>query len=87
MRAHSLYCTLLILGLTTIGCAANVDEPVQQIPDPPPQREPAAQPFGGDLRVGITDPIMRAILEQNNDGAGDLPPRQEAILSPLPPGE
>jgi hypothetical protein len=71
-----------VLGFVMMGCATNVDEPVDQIPDPPPQREAPAQTFGGDLRIGVTDPVMQAIVDQNNNGVGALPAKQLAVELP-----
>jgi hypothetical protein len=74
--------TLLILGFFTMGCAANVDEPVQQLPEPAPQQEPAPVPFGGEIR--FMDPVMQAIINQANEGNfGALPARQLPYEKPL----
>ncbi len=86
MRAHT-YFTLL-LGLTLIGgCAANVDEPVDQIPEPPPAAAPPPQEHGGELR--FIDPVMQAIINQANEGiGGPLPPKQVPfVLTPPEPGK
>jgi len=77
----------VVLGFTMMGCATNVYEDVQQIPDPAPQREAPAQTFGGDLRIGVTDPVMQAMVDQANSGVGDVPARQIAVQSPIPSGK
>lgn len=76
-----------VLGFVMMGCATNVDEDVQQIPEPAPQREAPAQTFGGDLRIGVTDPVMQAIINQNNEGVGGVPAKQLAILPAVPSAE
>lgn len=71
-----------VMGLTMVGCAANVDQPVQQLPEPPHQPEAPVQTFGGDLHMGLTDPVMQALIDQTNSGFGDLPPKQLAVQLP-----
>jgi hypothetical protein len=79
---------LVTVAFTMMGCAANVDEPVDQLPGPGAQREPPAQQFGGDLRIGLLDPVMQAILNQNNQGPGPLPGKQLAVdYSPPDPAK
>lgn len=71
------------LGLSMfVGCAANVDEPVEQLPDPAPQREAPVRPFSGEVKRGISDPVMAALIDDTNNGPGDLPPRQLAVQLP-----
>lgn len=74
---------VVALGLSMmVGCAANVDEPVDQLPDPAPQREAPATTFSGEVRRGVSDPVMAALVDDANNGPGDLPPRQLAVQMP-----
>jgi hypothetical protein len=74
--------TLVAVAMTMMGCAANVDEDVEQIADPAPQREAPATTFSGDLRGAINDPIMQALIDDNQSGVGALPPKQLAVQIP-----
>lgn len=73
-----------VLGMSmVVGCAANVDEPVQQLPDPGPQRETPVQTFSDQVRPGVSDPVMAALVDDSNNGPGDdLPPKQLAVQMP-----
>ncbi len=87
MRAHTFFFTTLVLATTlTAGCAANVDEPVTQVPEPTPAAEPPPELHGGELR--IIDPVMQAIIEMNNGThLGGDPPRQAPFeIGPQDPG-
>jgi hypothetical protein len=73
--------TLLLLAVTTVGCAANVEEPVEQIPDPAPQQAPPAAPFGAEVR--FIDPVMQALIEEAKNGIVEVPGREKPYYKPL----
>jgi hypothetical protein len=67
MRVRGFY-TLLFLGcFTALGCAADVDDPVDQIAEPAPAKDPPPVPFGGERR--FYDPLMAELVKEAN---GDL---------------
>jgi hypothetical protein len=71
----------LILGLGAMGCAANVDEPVDQLPEPTEQRAPPPTPFGAEVR--FIDPLMQALIDEARNGVGEIPGREKPYYDPL----
>ena len=64
-------------GMSLMGCATGVDDPVPQAPVPEAQKDPPAVALSGQLR----DPQQQLISGiEINDGAGSVPAHQ------APPG-
>lgn len=74
---RSVIAIVLGVGMSLMGCAAGVDDPVPQAPAPEEQRDPPSQSLSGELR----DPQQQLIsgIEINN-GFGSVPAHQ------TPPG-
>lgn len=71
------FAIVLGAGMSLMGCATGVDDPVPQAPAPEAQKDPPAVTLSGELR----DPQQQILsgIEINN-GFGDVPAHQ------VPPG-
>lgn len=75
--SRAIFAMMLGAGMSLMGCATGVDDPVPQAPSPEEQRDPPSVALSGDLR----DPQQQLIsgIEINN-GYGNVPAKQ------VPPG-
>jgi hypothetical protein len=80
---RALFALALGLGMSLMGCATGVDDPVPPAPAPEPQRDPPTQTLSGVLR----DPqqLLLSGIEAKK-GLGNLP-AQQLPPSPLPTPE
>ncbi len=53
-----------VVGLSMMGCAADVEDPVLPIPAPEPQRQPPQETLSGELRTPQLQQI--ANIDNNN---------------------
>jgi hypothetical protein len=68
---------VLGVGMSVMGCATGVDDPVPQAPAPEEQRDPPSVALAGQLR----DPQQQLLSGiEINDGFGNVPAHQ------APPG-
>ena len=74
---RAIFAMVLGAGISLMGCATGVDDPVPQAPAPEEQRDPPTVALSGELR----DPQQQLIsgIEINN-GFGKVPAHQ------VPPG-
>lgn len=70
-----------VVGLTLMGCATDVEDPVPPAPAPEEQKDPPKQALSGQLR----DPQMQLIsgLEVNR-GLANVPPERVPANPPIP---
>ena len=80
---RALFAMALGLGMSLMGCATGVDDPVPQAPAPEEQRDPPSQALSGELR----DPqqLLLSGIEINK-GFNDVPVKQ-VHPGPLPTPE
>jgi len=81
---RALFAMALGLGMSLMGCATDVDDPLAPEPAPQEQRDPPKQALTGALR----DPQQQLLggLEIDN-GLSDVPPKQQVLPGPLPTPE
>jgi hypothetical protein len=69
------------VGLTMMGCATDVDDPVVPAPAPEEQRDPPKQALSGQLR----DPQQQLLSEiELNRGLAAVPPERVPTSPPIP---
>jgi hypothetical protein len=74
---RAIFAMVIGVGMSVMGCATSVDDPVPQAPAPEAQREPPAVALSGELR----DPQQQLISGiEINKGFGNVPVHQ------VPPG-
>jgi hypothetical protein len=79
---RSLLVIVVGLGLTLVGCAADVNDPIP----PPPAVEPQRAPPSLELNVELRDPAAALLGSIGVDrGVGDVPPWQPPVTPPPPP--
>lgn len=80
---RTLFVIALGLGVSLMGCATGVDDPVPQAPAPEEQRDPPSQTLSGELR----DPQQQLLSGiEINRGFSDVPAKQ-VHPGPLPTPE
>jgi hypothetical protein len=80
---RSLFAMALGLGISLMGCATGVDDPVPQAPAPEEQRDPPAQALSGELR----DPQQQLLSGIEINKGFDNVPVKQVQQGPLPTPE
>ena len=80
---RALFAIALGVGMSLMGCATGVEDPVPQAPAPEEQKDPPAQQLSGELR----DPQQQLLSGiEINKGFSDVPVKQ-VHQGPLPTPE
>lgn len=70
-----------VVGLTLMGCATDVDDPVPPAPAPEAQRDAPKQALAGQLR----DPQLQLISGiEGSRGYSNVPPERAPTNPPIP---
>lgn len=73
--------TLGVIGLTMIGCATDVEDPIPPVPAPEAQQDPPKQALSGELRV--PQPQLLSGIAVNR-GLESVPPERAPADVPIP---